>query len=56
METKHLIWLGIFLGSTVGGIIGSMLDHGNGLGFWTFFLGTVGSFVGIWGGYKLGNS
>jgi hypothetical protein len=56
METKHYIWLGIFVGSTVGSLIGYWLDHGNGLGAWTFILGTVGSIAGIWAGYKLGNS
>ena len=56
METKRLIWLGIFVGSTIGGLIGNWLDHGNGLGFWTLALGTIGSFGGGWGGYKLGNS
>lgn len=56
METKTLIWIGIFVGSTVGSLIGLALDHGNGLGVWTFVLGTVGAFVGIWAGYKLGNS
>lgn len=55
MELKHYIWLGIFVGSTIGGIVGNWVDHGNGLGFWTFALGTIGSLLGIWGGYKLGN-
>lgn len=56
METKHYIWLGIFIGSTIGSLIGAAIDHGNGLGFWTLALGTVGSFAGIWAGYKIGNA
>ncbi len=55
METKHLIYLGIFIGSTIGGLLGTALDHGNGFGFWTIFLGTIGSFAGIYGGYKISN-
>lgn len=56
METKSYIWLGIFVGGTVGGLIGTVLDHGNGLGAWTLILSTVGSIAGIWAGFKLGNS
>ncbi|HSX23837.1 MAG TPA: hypothetical protein VLE74_01935 [Candidatus Saccharimonadales bacterium] len=55
METKHLIYIGIFVGSTIGGLLGSVFDHGGGLGMWTLLLGTIGSFAGIWVGYKLGN-
>lgn len=56
METKTYIWLGVGVGGTVGGLIGTVLDHGNGLGAWTLLLSTVGSILGIWAGYKLGNS
>lgn len=55
METKKFIWIGLFIGSILGCAIGSMLDHGNILGLWSFILGTAGSILGIWGGYKLGN-
>jgi len=55
METKHLIYLGIFIGGTVGGLLGSWLDHGNGLGAWTLILSTVGSVIGLWAGYRMGN-
>ena len=53
MDTKKMVWLGLFVGSTVGAIVGLPLDHGNSLGFWSFTLGTVGSFLGIWAGYKI---
>jgi uncharacterized protein YcfJ len=56
VETKTYIWMGIFVGGIVGGVIGTWLDHGNGLGAWTILLSTVGSIVGIWAGYKLGNA
>lgn len=56
METKTYIWIGIFIGGIVGGMIGAAFDHGNPLGWWGFLFGTIGSLVGIWAGYKLGNS
>ena len=49
---KRLIYLGLFVGSTIGGLIGAAIDKGNGLGLWSFALGTVGSLVGIWVAYK----
>jgi uncharacterized protein YcfJ len=55
METKTYIWIGIFVGGSIGGLIGTWLDHGNGLGAWTLALSTVGSLLGIWAGYRLGN-
>jgi hypothetical protein len=56
MDTKKMVWLGLFVGSTVGGLIGAAIDHGNGLGFWSFALGTIGSIIGVWAGYKLSTS
>jgi len=53
MSTKSMIWLGVFVGSTIGGLIGSALDHGNFFGLWGLTLGTLGSFAGIWAGYKI---
>ncbi len=54
MSTKTLIWIGIFVGSLIGGWIGSLFDHGNIFGLWGIILSTVGAFAGVWGGYKLG--
>ncbi len=56
METKTLIWIGITVGSIVGGYLGSLLDHGNLIGLWGILLSTVGALVGIWAGYKIGTS
>ncbi len=50
---KLVIWLGIFIGGTVGGWLGAAMDHGNWFGAWSILLGTVGSFAGIWAGYKI---
>jgi hypothetical protein len=50
---KALIYIGLAVGSTLGGLIGSWIDGGNIFGLWGLLLGTVGAFVGIWVGYKL---
>jgi hypothetical protein len=51
----------ITIGITVGGILGAwlgaaLLDHGNQLGGWSIIFGAVGSFAGIWVGYKAGKT
>jgi hypothetical protein len=51
---KLMITIGIFVFSSLGGWLGTALDHGNFLGGWSLLLGTIGSFVGIWAGYKVG--
>lgn len=56
METKTLIWIGLGIGSIVGGLLGAMLDHGNVFGAWSIILSTLGSFAGIYAGYKIGSS
>ncbi len=52
-----MIGLGIFIVGTIAGYLGSLLDGGGSLlsfGPWSLILGTVGSFAGIWVGYKAG--
>jgi hypothetical protein len=52
-----MIFLGIGVFGTLGSWLGAALfDHGNWLGGWSILLGTVGSFVGIWAGYKVGQA
>ena len=53
---KKLIYLGIAIGGTLGGWLGSLLDHGNALGGWAILGGAIGSCIGIWAGYKLGTN
>jgi uncharacterized protein YcfJ len=49
---KAMIFVGITIGGLIGGWIGSILDHGNGLGPWSLLLSTVGSLAGIWAAVK----
>lgn len=52
---KLMISIGIFVVGTLGGYLGSLIDGGSSLiGAWSLLLGTVGSFAGIWVGYKAG--
>lgn len=56
METKTYIWIGIIVGGLIGGAVGSAIDHGNMLGLWGILMSGVGSIVGIFVGFKVGNS
>ena len=47
-----MIFIGVTLFGTIGGWLGAAMDHGNWLGGWSILLGAVGSFFGIWAGYK----
>ena len=53
---KLLIGIGIFVFGALGSWLGATLDGGNMFGGWSILFGTVGSFVGIWIGYKAGQS
>ncbi len=50
MNTKSIIWLGFFVGSTAGGFL--PLLWGGGLFAMTIF-SAVGGIAGIWAGYKV---
>ena len=52
MSLKTYIWIGLFLGSTVGGWIGALLSHGNWISWQSILGSTLGAFAGIWLGYK----
>ena len=50
---KLMISIGIFVVGGLGGYLGSLIDNGNNLiGPWSLGLSTLGSFAGIWVGYK----
>ncbi len=50
--SRRMIWVGVFVGSTVGGLIPELW----GAGFFSFssmFFSALGAFGGIWLGYKM---
>jgi hypothetical protein len=52
---KLMIFVGITVFGTIGAWLGAaMLDHGNYLGGWSILFSALGSFFGIWAGYKAG--
>ncbi len=53
---KLMITLGIFIGGSLGGWLGAAMDHGNWFGAASILLSAVGSFAGVWAGYKAGQN
>jgi hypothetical protein len=53
---KLMIFIGIAGVGTLGGWLGATLDHGNWFGAWSILLGTLGSFGGVWVGYRVGHN
>lgn len=54
MSAKSLIWLGFFLGSTLGSFV-PLLWRAGPFSFSGIFLSAAGGVIGIWAGYKLGS-
>ena len=54
-SVKLMISLGLLIFSSLGGWLGSMLDH-TGFGGWSILFTTIGGFFGIWVGYKIGKN
>lgn len=52
MERKQLIWLGLFAGSTVGGLIPELWGAGM-FSLSSIVLSGVGAIAGIYGAFKL---
>ncbi|MBI3872637.1 MAG: hypothetical protein HY304_06145 [candidate division Zixibacteria bacterium] len=55
MNTKSLIWIGMFVGSTVAGFLPYLWGEGM-LSISGFVCSSVGGLLGIWVGYRVGNS
>jgi hypothetical protein len=53
--TRKLIWIGMFVGSAVGNML-PLLWGGDAISITGFLLSAVGGLVGIWAGYRLGQS
>lgn len=52
MERKHIVWIGIFVGSTLGGLIPELWGAGI-FSLSSILLSGVGAVAGIYGAYKL---
>ncbi len=53
MDSKKIIWIGMFIGSTVGSYIPSLWGAGV-FSFSSLLFATLGGFVGIWFGFRIG--
>lgn len=53
-NSKQLIWLGMFVGSSVGGFV-PLLWGGSAFSLSSVFLSAIGGIVGIWLGYRVSN-
>lgn len=49
---RKIIWLGLFVGSTVGGFIPSLWGAGM-FSFWGVIFTALGGIAGIWVGYRM---
>jgi hypothetical protein len=54
MESRWSIWLGIFIGSTIGGLIPELWDAGV-FSYTSVLFSGIGALAGLWIGFKLGN-
>jgi hypothetical protein len=52
---KSLIYIGITVGGIIGGYIPVLFGQ-DGFSFASFVGGTIGSFAGLWAGYKIGQN
>ena len=49
---KQMVWMGMFIGSSIGGFIPSLWGAGI-FSMSSIFFGGIGAIAGIWAGYKL---
>jgi hypothetical protein len=49
---KLAIWVGIFIGGTLGGWVGALMTNGNWFSITSILLSGVGSILGVWAGYR----
>jgi hypothetical protein len=54
MERKTVIWIGVAIGSTIGGSL-PMLWGGSLFSFSSVILTGIGGIIGIWAGFRLGS-
>ena len=52
---KLMIFLGVTIFGTIGGWLGATaFDRGNWFGAWSILFSVIGSFFGVWIGFKAG--
>jgi hypothetical protein len=54
MERKTLVWIGVFVGGSLGGFIPTLWGASS-LSLSSVLLTAVGGLLGIWVGFKLGS-
>jgi len=52
MNAKGLVWMGLFVGSAIGGLI-PLIWGASLLSFYSSIFGAIGGLLGIWIGYRL---
>ena len=52
MNSKSLVWIGIFVGSSIGGSL-PMLFGDSVFSVWSLLLGSIGAIIGIYFGFKI---
>jgi hypothetical protein len=55
MTTKTMVWIGLFIGSTIGGYLPAFFGASVFSG-WSILGSTLGGALGIWAGYRFGVS
>ncbi len=55
MSTKTYVWIGLFIGSAIGGYIPALWGASL-LTYTSAILSAVGGLAGIWLGFKIGNN
>jgi len=53
MASRRLIWIGAFVGGTLGGLVPCMW-HASMLSMSGFLFSTIGGLAGIWAGWRIG--
>jgi hypothetical protein len=53
--TKKFIWIGLFVGSTIGNML-PLLWGGDAISISGLFFSLIGGAIGIWLGYRFGQS
>ncbi len=54
MGSKRLVWFGLTVGSTLGGMVPA-LWHASMFSLWGIVFSTIGGILGIWAGWRIGN-